>query len=152
MEHRRREPLQALIDVSELLKERIGSSASYKVSGSFAEEVEGFVDGKVKLTRSNRGILVQADLDAEVKLQCSRCLDIFSCPLSFNVEEEFLSPFELGFISAAAEEEGNFAISEENMLNLGELIRQYVLLNLPMKPLCRPECPGIKERKPNAST
>lgn len=151
MKHSSAEPLRGLIDVSQLLKERIGSSQSYDVSGTFAQEVEGFVDGKVKLTRSNRGILVQGNLDAEVKLQCSRCLDIFACPLSFDVDEEFLCPSYLGLIPSPAEE-GDFVINDQNILDLGELIRQYVLLNLPMKPLCRPECPGIKERKSNAST
>jgi uncharacterized protein len=146
MEKSKNRPLESFIDVSQLLKERIGSTQSYDISGTFSQEVEGYVDGKLKLTRSNRGILVQGNFHAQVSLQCSRCLAMFSCPLGFAVEEEFLSPFDFGFAASLAEERGDFTITAQNMLNLGELIRQYVLLNLPMKPLCRPNCPGMKER------
>ena len=41
----KREPLKALINISQLLKEPIGSSQSYDISEMIDEEVEGFVEG-----------------------------------------------------------------------------------------------------------
>jgi hypothetical protein len=38
-----REPLRALINVTQLLKGPIGSSQSHDISGAIGEEVEGFV-------------------------------------------------------------------------------------------------------------
>jgi uncharacterized protein len=149
-----REPLKASINVSQLLREPIGSSQSHDISGTIYEEVEGFVEGKANLIRISRGVLVQCKLTAEVKLICSRCLNTFLCPMSFAVAEEFLPisnvSGDLGLSSPEQSEE--FTINNKNILDLSELIRQYLLLNLPMKPLCRPDCPGIKEANSHGVT
>jgi uncharacterized protein len=149
-----REPLRALINVAQFLREPIGSSQSHDISGTIGEEVEGFVEGKAKLIHSSRGVLVQCKLTAEVKLICSRCLDTFLCPISFTAEEEFLPISDVSgdlALSSPEQSEG-FTIDNKNILDLSELIRQYVLLNLPMKPLCRPDCPGIKEANSHGVT
>ena len=142
-----RESLNALINVSQLLKESAGSTRSYDIDGIIDEEVEGSVKGKVKLIHTSRGVLVQGKLAVEVKLVCSRCLGTYLCPISFTAEEEFLRTSDLPGDSALylREQAEEFTIDSKNILDLGELIRQYALLNLPMKPLCRPDCPGIKE-------
>jgi uncharacterized protein len=145
------EPLEASINVTQLLKEPVGTSQSHDINGIMGGEVEGYVEGKAKLTRTSQGVLVQCKLNAEVKLVCSRCLDIFSWPMSFTAEEEFL-PISDDATLSSPEESGEFTIDDNNILDLGELIRQYVLLNLPMKPLCHPDCSGMKEENSNAAT
>jgi len=149
-----REPLRALINVAQLLKEPVGSSQSHDISGIIDEEVEGFVEGKAKVIRISRGVLVQCKLTAEVKLVCSRCLDTFLCPISFTAEEEFLPISDVSGDVARSllEQSEGFTIDNKNILDLSELIRQYMLLNLPMKPLCRPDCPGIKEANSHGAT
>jgi uncharacterized protein len=140
-----KEPMIASINIAQLLKEPIGSSQSYDISGVINEEVEGFVEGKAKLIHISQGVLVQCKLTAEVKLLCSRCLDTFLLPINFTAEEEFIPvsdvPGDLALSSPEQSEE--FTIDNKNILDLSELIRQYTLLNLPMKPLCRPDCSGI---------
>ena len=140
-----KESLIALINVAQLLKEPIGSTQSYDISGMIDEEVEGSVEGKAKLIHTSQGVLVQCELTAEVKLICSRCLDTFLVPISFTAEEEFLPASDVLGDSALSspEQSEEFTIDDKNILDLSELIRQYALLNLPMKPLCRPDCPGI---------
>jgi len=149
-----REPLKALINVSQLLREPVGSSQSHDISGTIAEEVEGFVEGKANLIRISRGVLVQCKLNAEVKLICSRCLNTFLFPLNFTAEEEFLPISDVSgdLAPSLLEQSEEFTINNKNILDLSELIRQYMLLNLPMKPLCRPDCPGIKEANSHGST
>jgi uncharacterized protein len=49
------------------------------------------------------------------------------------MEEEYLSEAE----------EGAFTIDENQEIDLSEAVRQYMLLALPMKPLCREECAGL---------
>jgi uncharacterized protein len=142
-----RESLNALINVTQLLKEPVGSGQSHDISGAIGGEVEGFVEGKAKVIRIKRGILVQCKLNAEVRLICSRCLEAFLCPMSFTAEEEFIPIADVSGDVAlpSLEQSEEFTIDDRNVLDLGELIRQYVLLNLPMKPLCRVDCPGMKE-------
>ena len=148
------EPLKARINATQLLIEPVGSSQSYDVNGLLGDDIDGCIEGTAKMIRTSRGVLVQCELSAEVKLVCSRCLGAFSCPISFSVEEEFLPVADMSDDAAlsSSEQSEGFTIDDRNIVDLGELMRQYVLLNLPMKPLCRPNCPGIKEENSNATT
>jgi uncharacterized protein len=140
-----KEPLRALMNVAQLLKEPVGSNQSYDISEVIDEEVECFVEGKAKLIHISQGVLVQCKLTAEVKLICSRCLDTFLLPISFTAEEEFIPISDVSgdLALSSPEQSEEFIIDNKNILDLSELIRQYTLLNLPMKPLCRPDCSGI---------
>jgi len=140
-----KEPPRALINVAQLLKEPVGSNQSYDLSEVIDEEVECFVEGKAKLIHISQGVLVQCKLTAEVKLICSRCLDTFLLPISFTAEEEFIPISDVSgdLALSSPEQSEEFTIDNKNILDLSELIRQYTLVNLPMKPLCRPDCPGI---------
>jgi uncharacterized protein len=149
----KREPLNALIDAASLLKEPVGFSQTYDISGMLGDDIEGSIEGTAKVTHITRGALVRCELCAEVKLICSRCLEAFLCPIGFIAEEQFLPVADVSDDSAlsSSERSEQFTIDDRNILDLGELVRQYVLLNLPMKPLCRPDCPGIKEENSNAT-
>jgi uncharacterized protein len=141
----KRERLKALINVTQLLKEPVGSSQSHDINGALGDEIEGYIEGAAKIIHTTRGVLVECELSAEVRLVCSRCLETFLCPISFTAEEEFRPVADVSDNSAlcSPEQSEEFTIDDKNIVDLGELIRQYVLLNLPMKPLCRPDCPGI---------
>ena len=150
----KRRPLKNLVSVAQLLKEPVGSSRSYDIDEVTKEQVVGFVKGKITLVCSRQGILVRGKLTAELELICSRCLNTFLCPISFAIEEEFLSTVDVstGLPLSLPEESDGFTIDSNHVLDLGKLIRQYILLNLPMKPLCRPDCAGIKEMSSHGST
>jgi uncharacterized protein len=150
----KRGPVDALINVTQLLREPIGSAECHDIDGLIRDEVEAYVEGKAKLTHISRGILVRCEATAEATLVCSRCLDTFLCPIHFIAEEEFRSIEDVSGDSAAASAEltEEFTIDSKKALDLGELVRQYVVLNLPMKPLCRADCPGMKEGNSHATT
>jgi uncharacterized protein len=102
--------------------------------------------GEARLTRTNRSILVHADLAADVPVECARCLEKYACPLRLKFEEEYFPTTDVnsGIPLPEPEELESFTIDERLTLDLTEAIRQYTLTSLPMKPLCRPDCPGIK--------
>lgn len=154
MEKPKREPLQPLVNVAQLLKEPVGSTQSHCMSGMMEEEVQGFLEGKVKVVRTSRGVLVQCRLTVQVELVCSRCLDRFLHTMSFAAEEEFLPILDTAgsLALSLAEQSEEFTIDARNILDLSELIRQYTLLSLPMKPLCRPDCSGMKEANSHGAT
>ncbi|MEE8637291.1 MAG: DUF177 domain-containing protein [Dehalococcoidia bacterium] len=154
MEKPKREPLQPLVNVAQLLKEPVGSTRSHCMSGMMEEEVQGFLEGKVKVVRTSRGVLVQCRLTVQVELVCSRCLDRFLHTMSFAAEEEFLPILDTAgsLALSLAEQSEEFTIDAKNILDLSELIRQYTLLSLPMKPLCRPDCSGMKEANSHGAT
>lgn len=136
------------INVSQLLKEPIGSSRNYEVSEIVDVTGDGIgrkVQGKVRLLRTHRGALVKGELHAEVELTCSRCLSSFNFPVAINFEEEYLPTIDVvsGAPLPSPEEPSSFVIDEHHVVDLTEAIRQYTLLAMPMKPLCRQGCAGL---------
>jgi len=134
------------INVSQQLKSPIGSIQNYEVS-EVVDIADGssLVQGEVRLISTNRGILAKGRLHSEVKVTCSRCLSLFGCPLSIDIEEEYFPTTDVvsGTSLPLPEEPGCFIIDEHHILDLTEAICQYVLLAIPMKPLCREDCAGL---------
>jgi len=106
---------------------------------------DSMVEGKVRLVRTDRGILARARLYTEVEVTCSRCLSLFNYPLALNIEEEYFPIIDIVNDNSLSlpEESGCFTIDEQHILDLTEAIRQYALLAIPMKPLCREDCAGL---------
>ncbi len=137
------------MNVSQLLKEAIGSVRNYEVSGTvdIADNGNGSpVQGKVRLTRTNRSILVNGKLYLTVDVACARCLNLFSCPLVLNIEEEYFPVLDTvsGAPLPSPDEPPSFTIDEYQVLDLTEVARQYAVMAIPMKPLCRNDCPGLQ--------
>jgi uncharacterized protein len=96
--------------------------------------------------RTNRGILVTGKLETDIELTCARCLSQFRKQLTLELEEEYFPTIDVltgAPVAVPDDEPGAFTIDENNILDLGEAIRQYSLLTIPMKPLCREDCPGF---------
>ena len=136
------------INVSQLLQEPIGSTREHK----FDDEADILGDGKkhkvqgdCRLLRIQRGILVTCSLDTEVELTCDRCLNRFRHPLKIGFEEEFLPTIDVtsGVPLPPPEEATAFTIDEHHTIDLTEAVRQYALMAIPMKALCRADCAGL---------
>jgi uncharacterized protein len=78
---------------------------------------------------------------------CSRCLKEFSFPIDTNFEFEYL-PKE-GFAEyettehELTSEELDIAFYQNDEIDIGVLVRELILLAIPMKPLCHEDCMGI---------
>jgi len=135
------------INVAQLLKEGIGATRTFEVDDTLYldETTQCQVQGEVELLHTRRGILVRGTFTGTSHLVCSRCLDFFEYPLTFRMEEEFLPLVDV--ISGAPlpldDDPTTFTIDDRHILDLSEAIRQYALLAIPMKPMCRPDCPGL---------
>jgi len=134
------------INVAQQLKEPVGSTRDYKVD-DVVDIANGGCQfkGEVRLIRTNRGILAKGRLNTEVAIACSRCLNLFSYPLTLDIEEEYFPVADVvsGSRLPLPDEPGCFIIDEHHILDLTEAIRQYALLAVPMKPLCREDCVGL---------
>ena len=144
-------PVMIELNVSELLKEPVGSNREYKLnegtpSGSLEEDRIHNIDGVLSLMRTNRGVLVFGSMESSVTCTCSRCLASYDQRVSFNIEEEFLPSINIksgvpGDLSNV--DDPNVIINENHLLNLTEHIRQQSIISIPMKPLCDSKCAGI---------
>jgi uncharacterized protein len=135
------------VNVSQLLKAPIGSVRNHEINGTveISGDVASKVCGEVKLLRTNRGILVRGTLYTWIQATCSRCLSLFECPLTLNIEEEYFPVIDVvsGVSLSIPEEPGYFTIDGYHILDLTEAVRQYALLAKPMKPLCHEDCAGL---------
>jgi uncharacterized protein len=136
------------INVAQLLKEGTGATRSYDIDGTVCSDdnQEYHTKGKVGLTRAARGILVQGAFTCRTQLACSRCLDSLDHSSEVRVEEMFYPSIDIlsGLpVSLPDDDTSTFMINEHHILDMSEMIRQYCLLALPMKPLCRVDCAGL---------
>lgn len=135
------------INVSQLLKESVGATRSLEAAGDInIIDDASTVTGGVTLVRTDRGILVKGRLKVTVGATCCRCLDVFKCPLDIDIEEEYLPSVDInsGLALEAPDDGESFIVDEHHVLDLTEAIRQYTILAIPMKPLCRQDCAGVK--------
>ena len=134
------------INVSQQLKASIGTIRNYEVSEIVnIADGKSMVQGELGLIRTDRSILAKGTLHTEVEVTCSRCLSLFSCPLTLNIEEEYFPITDVvsGTSLPLPGEPGCFTIDEHHVIDLTEAMRQYALLAIPMKPLCREDCAGL---------
>ncbi len=101
--------------------------------------------GRVRLVRTNRGILANADLRTALDLECSRCLRQVVFPVDIRFQEEYLPALDLttGRPLPTDEEPDIGRLTDHHELDLEPSVRDAILLAEPIAPLCRPDCPGL---------
>jgi uncharacterized protein len=107
------------------------------------------IEGNVRLARTNRGLLVIADLDTSLAAVCSRCLRDIEVPIHISIEEEALPSIDLHSGHVVKVRDPGDAVDEplrltdHHELDLETPVREAIQLAEPFAPLCRPDCPGL---------
>lgn len=130
-----------LLDLSGLLKEK-GACLDYKeqVAVDFPKdeiEVSGPVEVDLGFTNTGDGIWVQGKIKALVNFPCSRCLKEYKETVTAKVEER------LKKAASSEDEDVVFEMDETGSVDLSEIIRQSLLLNIPIKTVCSKDCGGF---------
>jgi len=115
-------------------------SADYGIDGiAFREPM----NVKLAIQKVNEEYYCQGDAVVKVEVECSRCLEMFNLELAGELN--FVIKTERGkpVLSSDANEEVIYVKSHEPVVELNEPIRQALLLSLPIKPICFPECKGL---------
>jgi uncharacterized protein len=81
------------------------------------------------------GVLVSGTASVTVTGECARCLD--------PVEWDQTVPFTELFLHEPGPEEEGLPLLDGDLLDLEPVVRDAVVLALPLAPLCRPDCPGL---------
>ena len=100
---------------------------------------------KANVKRIGSKIVVKGVIKTLVQLECGRCLEDFLC----HVDEDFTATF-LPADQRPKEpdlelESDDLDVSfyEGKVIDLSELVREEILLSIPMNPLCRVNCRGV---------
>jgi uncharacterized protein len=103
------------------------------------------VQAQLNIKKIGAEVVVSGNILTTVQLECSRCLKDFRSKFSFPFEAIFRPVEQL-----TQEEKHELKVEELDMgfyskdeLDLFDIIKEQVLLNLPMKPLCDDLCKGI---------
>lgn len=138
--------------VGQQLREPLGTVTRYDLREQlpFREEDDSLRDlaGTVEMLRTDKGLLITADLQCTVAARCSRCLTDLTLVLTVAFQEEFLPTADpsTGEPLPIAEDTDAFLIDEKQVLDLREAVRQYRIMAEPMQPVCKPDCLGLCPR------
>jgi uncharacterized protein len=121
---------------------RIAPGGLNYLDESLVQESDLTVQGTASLRASTGEILVQGSLRVELSFSCDRCLE--------RVRQQVAKEFSLTYVPeemGPVEEEREIAEAEADLgfysgggLELDDLLREQVLLELPMRRVCQPGC------------
>jgi len=92
--------------------------------------------GVARVTRTPQGILLQVAFKTLISLECVRCLNSFQQTLNIDFTE--LYAFSQRYVT-----DSGLIMPETGIIDLGPVLREYILLEIPISPLCRPDCKGL---------
>ncbi|MBE0410034.1 MAG: DUF177 domain-containing protein [Anaerolineales bacterium] len=94
------------------------------------------IRGSAQITRTPQGLLVQMKMEATSKGECVRCLDEISQPLEIDFTELYA-------FSPRSVTDSGLILAENGQIDLSPLVREYMLLEIPLNPICKAECKGL---------
>ncbi len=103
------------------------------------------INGNVRLSRTSRSILADADLTTALQGTCSRCLRPVVEPVHVEIREEALPTIDLhtGLPLDTSAEPDALRIDDHHVLDLGVPVGEAISMAEPIAPLCRPDCRGL---------
>jgi uncharacterized protein len=95
-------------------------------------------------TRNAEDVRVKGSLTGSIKSQCSRCLEAFTMTIDLVMDTAFVPRR-----GDSEDEDGTFepgsilSYYDGDSIDLLQEIKDLILVNLPIKPICRPDCRGL---------
>jgi uncharacterized protein len=94
------------------------------------------VEGTARVGRTPQGLIVQGNFSGKTILECVRCLTDYEQTLKWEFTE--LYAFKQENVT-----ESGLLVPEDAQIDLQPLVREFALLEFPIKPLCREDCQGL---------
>jgi uncharacterized protein len=105
---------------------------------------EGPIAVTLEVQNTGQALLARGQFQGKVQLVCARCLQDTVLELQGKFNEQFSLPGasdpDLQLIDQLEPAESAFA---KQILDVSELLRQQLLLALPLRALCSPSCEGL---------
>lgn len=110
--------------------------------------VVGPVDVRGLITKSSSGVSLTGRLSGAVEIACDRCLEPVSRPVDIELDLEFAPKDQLegnADIELHADDMKLDAI-EGSEIDLADIAREQILLDLPQQFFCKDDCRGLCEK------
>ncbi|MBI4411620.1 MAG: DUF177 domain-containing protein [Deltaproteobacteria bacterium] len=120
------------------------------VASALAEQnpaVEG-LNGNLKISRVDKNVSLRGRLNVDLNPVCDRCLQSFVWPLCLDIHIDF-SPKSGSSDNRSGQEieltpdDLNFSFYRGLEIDVGEVIREQLILALPIRFICAEECHGL---------
>lgn len=98
------------------------------------------IDLDLTLQAVSEGVLVTGSVSAPIEGECSRCLESFADDLELEITELFAYPDSA--TEQTTEEDEIYRIVDD-MIDIEPVLTDAVGLELPLQPLCEPDCAGL---------
>jgi uncharacterized protein len=98
------------------------------------------LDLDLQLESATEGVLVTGMVTTTVAGECGRCLAPVTDEFAVEVFELFAYP---GSATAETTDEDEVDRVVDDMIDVEPVVRDAVVLGLPLTPLCRPDCAGL---------
>ena len=138
------------VHVAHLLKAPVGTTRTEEFSEAEPQlqaelGLRGPIVGSVKLTRTSHGILADTQYRAEITQECGRCLGKAESVVENRFSQEFLPTTDIntGLPDHTPTDPDEPRIGADHVLDLTEAVRQDIVLEQPLQPLCRTDCAGL---------
>jgi uncharacterized protein len=92
--------------------------------------------GVVHISRTPQGLLFEGKFEAVTRSECVRCLEPFDLELKTEFDEVY------AYQSETFTESGLY-VPENGNIDLAPLVREYLMIENPIKPICKPDCQGL---------
>jgi uncharacterized protein len=145
-----RAPAPLTFPLAALLAEPPGSERRYEIHGATIRLPDDMrlvepLDGELRVSRTNRGVLVDATITTAIAGTCSRCLRDIEVPMTVKIRDEALPSVDLatGKAVEAGDEPDATRLSDHHELDLGALAADAISLEEPIVALCEEACPGL---------
>lgn len=124
------------IQVESNLQGDVGSRESYRINDEPAPamiegdpEVTQPLNGELTITHDPQGLAVRGTLNTAVKLDCDRCMNEYEYSLTASIDGLYQDQ----------PDEDSWPIADGS-IDLSPLIRESIVLAVPARKLCKPDC------------
>lgn len=101
---------------------------------------ENSIDLDLRLESVAEGVLVSGTVTADAEGECGRCLDPVQQTVQVQIVELFAYP---GSATEETTDEDEVSRLVDDRVDLEPVVRNAIVLALPLTPLCRPDCQGL---------
>ena len=95
------------------------------------------------LSRQGEDAFLRGTLSGAFERSCSRCLEPAKVPIRIPVQISFIASDEDEDEDEDTKDEVDVAHFDGDEINIGPELREQILLNMPINPVCREACAGL---------
>lgn len=93
-------------------------------------------EGTLQVSRTSEGLLCQGEFQGFVSATCGRCL--------VDTEQFLTTTFaELFTFQSHIQDDTELVYPEDGQIDFAPIVREYLLLEVPINPVCKTDCKGL---------